>query len=88
MVFQGLPVAEPDILNQKDAEGQFVSGRAASFICGLDTYTNIRQRLLAGVPGAELGVWVYYALPKIRMEADFRLPCRPGCAEEQQPRAL
>jgi putative aldouronate transport system substrate-binding protein len=51
---------EPDILNQKDQEGQFVSGRAASFIRGLDTYTNIRQRLLEGVPGAELGAWVYY----------------------------
>jgi putative aldouronate transport system substrate-binding protein len=47
-----------DILNERDPEGQFVAGRAASFMRGLDTYPAILSRFQASLPNAELGVFM------------------------------
>jgi putative aldouronate transport system substrate-binding protein len=48
-----------DILNEKDFEGQFMAGKAASFPRAIDTYPSILTRLQASIPNAELGVFVY-----------------------------
>jgi putative aldouronate transport system substrate-binding protein len=48
-----------DILNERDHEGQFIAGKAASFMRGIDTYPSILNRFQASLPGAELGVFVY-----------------------------
>jgi putative aldouronate transport system substrate-binding protein len=47
-----------DILNERDHEGQFIAGRAASFSRGLDTYSGIQNRFEASLPNAELGAFV------------------------------
>lgn len=49
---------EKDILSQKDHEGLFMAGKAASYSRGLDTFSNIELRLKASIPGATLGYWV------------------------------
>ncbi|MDR1639516.1 MAG: extracellular solute-binding protein [Clostridiales bacterium] len=49
---------EKDILNQKDPEGQFVSGKAASFQRGLDTYIGIANRLEGSIAGAKIGAFI------------------------------
>ena len=62
---------EKDILSQKDAEAQFASGKAASFIRAIDTYSEIEGRLTNGVPGAKLGYWCQNEAPK-SIGTDFR----------------
>jgi putative aldouronate transport system substrate-binding protein len=47
-----------DILNEKDHEGQFIAGKAASFTRSLDTYPSILDRFKASLTSAELGVFV------------------------------
>jgi putative aldouronate transport system substrate-binding protein len=47
-----------DILNEKDQEGQFIAGKAASFPRAIDTYPTILNRFKASLPGAELGVFI------------------------------
>jgi putative aldouronate transport system substrate-binding protein len=47
-----------DILNERDHEGQFIAGKAASFHRGLDTYPAILARFQSSLPNAELGVFV------------------------------
>ncbi len=49
---------EKDILSQKDHEGLFMAGKAASYYRGLDTFNAIETRLKASVPGATLGYWI------------------------------
>lgn len=49
---------EKDVLSQKDAEGQFAAGKAASYTRGLDTYTTINQRLTSSISGAKLGYMI------------------------------
>jgi len=62
---------EKDILSQKDAEAQFASGKAASFIRAVDTFSEIDGRLTNGVKGAKLGYWCQNETPK-SMGTDFR----------------
>jgi len=62
---------EKDILSQKDAEAQFASGKAASFIRSIDTFSEIDGRLANGVPGAKLGYWCQDEAPK-SIGTDFR----------------
>jgi putative aldouronate transport system substrate-binding protein len=50
---------EKDILNEKDNEGKFMAGRAASYTRGIDTYPGILNRFKASLPNAELGVFLY-----------------------------
>jgi putative aldouronate transport system substrate-binding protein len=47
-----------DILNEKDHEGQFIAGKAASFSRAIDTYPGILNRFKASLPNAELGVFM------------------------------
>ncbi|MDR1025209.1 MAG: extracellular solute-binding protein [Treponema sp.] len=49
---------EKDILNERDHEGEFVAGKAASFPRSLDTYPSILARFQASLPNAELGTFV------------------------------
>jgi len=49
---------EKDILSQKDSEGQFVAGKAASYSRGLDTYTALNQRITGSISGAKLGYMI------------------------------
>ncbi|MDR1598445.1 MAG: ABC transporter substrate-binding protein [Oscillospiraceae bacterium] len=49
---------ENDLLSQKDYEGQFMSGRAASFPRAADTYMDTVSRLKAAIPDAELGLFM------------------------------
>lgn len=62
---------EKDILSQKDAEAQFASGKAASFIRAVDTFSEIDGRLTNGVKGSKLGYWCQNETPK-SMGTDFR----------------
>lgn len=60
---------EKDVLNQKDPEGQFMAGKAASYYRGIDVFSAVNTRLQASVPGAELGYMmvdqgVRFNLPK------------------------
>jgi len=48
-----------DILNVADFEGEFMAGKAASYVRGLNTYTGISERLANSIPGAELGTFIY-----------------------------
>ena len=59
---------EKDNLNQKDHEGQFMAGKAASYSRGLDTYSFVKNRLESSIPGSELGYWVIQ--PGIRFNQD------------------
>ena len=68
---------EKDILNQKDHEGQFMAGKAASYARGLDTYSMINNRLKSSIPGAQLGYWVVqsgirYGMDKVE-GSDFKV---------------
>jgi putative aldouronate transport system substrate-binding protein len=49
---------DKDILSEKDHEGKFIAGRAASFPRPIDTYPSILNRLKASIPNAELGVFL------------------------------
>jgi putative aldouronate transport system substrate-binding protein len=58
---------EKDILNQKDHEGVFIAGRAASFSRAVDTYPNILNRFKTSLPNAELGVWLNSDTPRFNV---------------------
>ncbi|THF74293.1 DUF3502 domain-containing protein [Cohnella fermenti] len=49
---------EKDLLSQKSAEDQFKAGKAASYIRGIDTYTDIVQQVASSLPDAELGTFI------------------------------
>jgi putative aldouronate transport system substrate-binding protein len=49
---------EKDILAQKDPDGQFMSGKAASVVRTLDIYSSEKQQLETAIPGAKLGYFV------------------------------
>lgn len=49
---------DPDCMNVTDFQGQFVAGKAASFVRGADTYESIQNQLKASIPDAELGCLV------------------------------
>ncbi|QGQ98188.1 extracellular solute-binding protein [Paenibacillus psychroresistens] len=49
---------EKDILAQKDPDGQFMSGKAASVFRTLDVYSAQSQQLEAAIPGAKLGYFI------------------------------
>ncbi len=68
---------EKDNLNQKDHEGQFMAGKAASYMRGVDTFSAIKTRLETSIPGAKLGYWVIqpgirYGMDKIE-GSDFKV---------------
>jgi putative aldouronate transport system substrate-binding protein len=44
---------------EKDPEGKFMAGRAASYDRGVDTYSNILTRFKTSIPNGELGVWLF-----------------------------
>lgn len=67
---------EKDCLSQKDFEGQFMAGRAASYPRGIDTFMETALRIKGALPGAELGCFVYeegarFDIPKVS-GSDFR----------------
>jgi putative aldouronate transport system substrate-binding protein len=43
---------------EKDHEGKFMAGRAASYNRAVDTYPNILTRFKTSLPNGELGVWL------------------------------
>ena len=49
---------EKDILAQKDPDGQFMSGKAASHARTLDIYSSEKQQLEKSIPGAKLGYFI------------------------------
>ncbi|QTH44416.1 extracellular solute-binding protein [Cohnella sp. LGH] len=49
---------EKDILAQKDPDGQFMSGKAASVVRTLDIYPSQKQQLETAIPGAKLGYFI------------------------------
>ncbi|QJD87467.1 extracellular solute-binding protein [Cohnella herbarum] len=49
---------EKDILAQKDPDGQFMSGKAASVVRTLDIYASEKQQLEKAIPGAKLGYFI------------------------------
>jgi len=49
---------EKDILAQKDPDGQFMSGKAASVVRTLDIYPSEKQQLETAIPGAKLGYFI------------------------------
>jgi len=49
---------EKDILAQKDPDGQFMSGKAASVVRTLDIYSSEKQQLETAIPGAKLGYFI------------------------------
>ncbi|MBP3962827.1 DUF3502 domain-containing protein [Paenibacillus lignilyticus] len=49
---------EKDILAQKDPDGQFMSGKAASVFRTLDIYSSESQQLETSIPGAKIGAYV------------------------------
>jgi putative aldouronate transport system substrate-binding protein len=49
---------EKDILAQKDPDGQFMSGKAASVFRTIDIYSSQSQQLAAAIPGAKLGYFI------------------------------
>ncbi len=51
---------EKDILSQKDHEGLFIAGKAASYSRGLDTYNAVELRLKSSIPGSKLGYWIQH----------------------------
>ena len=51
---------EKDVLSQKDHEGLFMAGKAASYARGLDTYNMIEQRLKSSIAGSKLGYWILH----------------------------
>lgn len=51
---------EKDILSQKDHEGLFIAGKAASYSRGLDTFNAVELRLTSSIPGSKLGYWIQH----------------------------
>jgi putative aldouronate transport system substrate-binding protein len=49
---------EKDILAQKDPDGQFMSGKAASVFRTLDIFSSYKQQLETAIPGAKLGYFI------------------------------
>ena len=49
---------EKDVLAQKDPDGQFMAGKAASVYRSLDIYSTQSQQLEAAIPGAKLGYFI------------------------------
>lgn len=46
---------DPDCMNVTDFQGQFIAGKAASFIRGADTFDSIKSQLESAIPDVELG---------------------------------
>lgn len=51
---------DKDILSQKDQQGPFLSGRAASYLHGADVYNTLYTQLKESSPEAELGYFIAY----------------------------
>ncbi|MCL6459552.1 MAG: extracellular solute-binding protein, partial [Gorillibacterium sp.] len=70
---------EKEPIVRKDARGTFTAGKAASMQEGLSNFDSINSQLLAGVPTAELGVYLYQNKTRDKVQpnsyyiSDFRI---------------
>lgn len=63
---------ERDVLSQKDSRGQFMSGKAASFMSTIDQYYNISKQIKDYSPVADLGYFVIN--PALRSGEPGKMP--------------
>lgn len=61
---------EKEPIVRKDASGTFTAGRAAAMMEGLSNLDNIKSQLAAGVPSAELGVFLVSQAARGKVQPD------------------
>lgn len=61
---------EKEPIVRKDARGTFTAGKAAAMTEGLSNYSTLNSELLAGVPNAELGAFVYQKSVREKQESN------------------